>query len=120
MRKIIAVDHLLLALVIILTVFSSCKKQVGKVDVQNVTESSSIVSARNVYVNGTGVCDYPFNEAAVLAAGYTKQFEDNLIPISVNGTYGPEAHSITNYNITRLVICSCRTVILSLLQKTNR
>ncbi|HLO38765.1 MAG TPA: glycoside hydrolase family 16 protein [Lacibacter sp.] len=78
MKRIIAVDHLLLALVVILTVFSSCKKQVGKVDVQNATESSSIVSARNVYVNATGICDHPFNEAAVIAAGYTKQFEDNF------------------------------------------
>jgi beta-glucanase (GH16 family) len=77
MKKVIDVNHLLAVSVIILAVFSSCKKQVNKADTQTTVESQSI-SARNVYVNATAVCDHPFNEAAVIAAGYTKQFEDNF------------------------------------------
>lgn len=32
----------------------------------------------NIAVTGTGICDYVFNESAVIAAGYTKVFEDNF------------------------------------------
>ena len=32
----------------------------------------------NITVTGTGICDYVFNESAVIAAGYTKVFEDNF------------------------------------------
>ncbi len=32
----------------------------------------------NITVTGTGICDYVFNENAVIAAGYTKVFEDNF------------------------------------------
>lgn len=71
-------NHLLVASVMIIAAFASCKKQINKTDPQASNESSASVAARNVYVNATGVCEYTFNEAAVTASGYTKQFEDNF------------------------------------------
>lgn len=73
----IIVNYLLTFSIILLAGFSACKKQVNKTETQTKVESSSITE-RNVYVNATGVCDYPFNESAVIAAGYTKRFEDNF------------------------------------------
>jgi beta-glucanase (GH16 family) len=78
MKKMILADHLLVASVIIFAAFSACKKQINKTDLETKSGSSAVVAARNVYVNATGVCDHPFNEAAVIAAGYTKRFEDNF------------------------------------------
>ncbi|MBP6686896.1 MAG: glycoside hydrolase family 16 protein [Lacibacter sp.] len=78
MKKMISVNCLLATSIIILAGFSACKKQVSKKDQQTNIESLTVAAARNVYVNATGVCEYTFNEAAVTAAGYTKQFEDNF------------------------------------------
>lgn len=74
----ILADHLLVTSVIIFAAVSACKKQINKTDLETKSGSSAVVAARNIYVNATGVCDHAFNEAAVIAAGYTKQFEDNF------------------------------------------
>jgi beta-glucanase (GH16 family) len=78
MKKMIDVNNLLALLVVVILFFSSCQKQKDKTAQQIIEETPAAVAARNVYVNATGVCDHPFNEAAVIAAGYTKQFEDNF------------------------------------------
>jgi beta-glucanase (GH16 family) len=78
MKKMMVPNHLLVISVVIIAGFSACKKQINKTDLETTSGSPAVVAARNVYVNATGVCDHPFNEAAVTAAGYTKQFEDNF------------------------------------------
>lgn len=78
MKKVIIVIHQLAFSVVIISTFLACTKQVKQSTESTETESSGNTSARNVYINATGICDYTFDEAAVLAAGYTKQFEDNF------------------------------------------
>lgn len=54
----------------------SCKKQMNTTEQQRA--DAAPIAENNTNVNATGICDYTFNEAAVIAAGYTKVFEDNF------------------------------------------
>ena len=78
MKKRITPGHSLVALLFPVALFTACQKQINRSNASTGSETSSAVVARNTYVNATAVCDYSFNEAAVIAAGYTKQFEDNF------------------------------------------
>jgi beta-glucanase (GH16 family) len=77
MKKMMFPKLILTVILISIAGLFACNKQVNKTDLTTTIESSA-VAARNVYVNATGICDYTFNETAVLAAGYTKQFEDDF------------------------------------------
>jgi beta-glucanase (GH16 family) len=77
MKKMMVSKLLLTVTLICIAGLSACKKQLNKTELPTTNESSA-VAARNVYVNASGICDYSFNETAVLAAGYIKQFEDNF------------------------------------------
>ena len=77
MKKTIVINHLLITSILLLVTFSACKKHISKNELPSTNESSAL-TARNVYVNATGICDYSFDEAAVLDEGYEKLFEDNF------------------------------------------
>lgn len=68
------ITFILLALMLSIT---SCTKNLPE-STKKETVSSRPLPDANISVTATGVCDYVFNEAAVINAGYVKSFDDDF------------------------------------------
>lgn len=60
-------------LLLLVNLSVNCKKPEALISVPQTTDAAASTS-----VNAIGVCDYNFDEASVLSAGYTKVFEDDF------------------------------------------
>ena len=78
MRKIIPCRALFPILFIVFLLHSCIKKTEATSEQPDAAIALSLQNASSTSVSATGVCDYVLNEASILAAGYTKVFEDDF------------------------------------------
>ncbi len=82
MKNIKSVRSKFIVYIICLVSLLSCDKSMTasnqQKDLSASQKTGGPITQTNINVNATGICDYTFDEAAVISSGYKKVFEDNF------------------------------------------